>query len=65
MHVYVCYCVALHGGNPVKNGWRMNNTAKANKVYIIYAKSPQIKEEWMRAFERERERVQEDTDKGQ
>lgn len=42
----------------------MNNKAKDNKWYIIFAKSPQVKEEWMKAFQRERERVQEDREKG-
>ena len=42
----------------------MNNKAKDNKWYIIFAKSPQVKEEWMKAFQRERERVQEDEEKG-
>lgn len=43
----------------------MNNKAKDNKWYIIYAKSPQVKEEWMIAFERERERVREDEENGE
>jgi hypothetical protein len=42
----------------------MNNKAKDNKWYIIYAKSPQAKEDWMNAFVRERERVKEDEEKG-
>lgn len=42
----------------------MNNKAKDNKWYIIYAKSQQVKEEWMKAFQRERERVKEDEEKG-
>ena len=54
--------VAMHGNTPVKNGWRMNNIVK-DKWYIIYAKSVQEKEEWMAAFQRERERVKEDEDK--
>lgn len=43
----------------------MNNKAKDNKWYIIYTKSSQLKEEWMKAFERERVRVLEDADKGE
>ena len=42
----------------------MNNKSKDNKWYIIYAKTPQVKEEWMRAFERERDRVREDQERG-
>lgn len=64
----VCACVfthaVLHGSTPIKNSWRMNNKAKDNKWYIIYAKSPQVKEEWMKAFQSERERVKEDEEKG-
>ena len=58
------FIIAMHGSSPVKNGWRMNNKAKDNKWYIIYAKNPQEKEEWMKAFKSERERVKEDEDKG-
>ena len=43
----------------------MNNKAKDNKWYVIFAKSPQVKDEWMRAFQRERERVKEDEEKGE
>lgn len=42
----------------------MNNQAK-DKWYIIYAKSPEIKQQWMEAFKREREKVKEDEEKGQ
>lgn len=42
----------------------MNNKAKDNKWYIIYAKSSQVKEEWMNAFQRERKYVEEDEQKG-
>ena len=55
--------VAVHGGNPVKNAWRMNNEAK-DKWYVIYAKSLEEKLEWMEAFKRERERVKEDEERG-
>ena len=41
----------------------MRNKNK-DKWYIIFAKTPEIKKEWMEAFEQERQRVQEDTDKG-
>ena len=47
----------------MKNAWRMNNIHK-DKWYIIYAKTPEIKKEWMDAFQRERRRVQDDSDKG-
>ena len=54
---------AVHGGNPVKNAWRMNNDTK-DKWYVIFAKSPEEKQQWMEAFKRERERVMEDEEKG-
>ena len=68
---YVSCCVvnmdflsaALHGNTPVKNAWRMKNKSK-DKWYIIYAKTLEIKNEWMAAFHRERTRVLEDHDKG-
>lgn len=56
--------LVLHGNTPVRNCWRMNNKAKDNKWYIIYAKSSQVKEEWMNAFQRERKYVEEDEQKG-
>lgn len=65
IHTHTLYLTVLHGSTPVKNCWRMNNKAKDNKWYIIYAKSPQVKEEWMTAFQTERERVSEDTEKGE
>jgi hypothetical protein len=52
-----------HGGHPVKNAWKMNNIAK-KKWYILYAKTPEVKAEWMAAFKRERKRVQEDKESG-
>ena len=58
------FAAALHNSNPVKNGWRVNNSAKDDKSYIIYAKTPEIKKEWMRAFEREKEMVKKDRDLG-
>lgn len=50
----------LHGGSVVKNAWRMNNKDKDNKWYIIFAKSPEEKKDWMESFKREREIVKED-----
>ena len=41
----------------------MNNQAK-DKWIIIYAKSAEVKKQWMDAFEAERQRVQEDMEKG-
>ena len=41
----------------------MKNKSK-DKWYIIYAKTLEIKQEWMDAFHRERTRVLEDHDKG-
>ena len=42
----------------------MNNKAKDNKWYVIYAKTPHLKEDWMEALKKERERVKEDEEKG-
>ena len=56
-------CIVYHGGNPVKNAWRMNNATK-DKWYIIFAKTPETKNEWMKAFEIERKRVTDDKEKG-
>ncbi len=61
--VFIITNTAMHGNTPVKNGWRMNNKIK-DKWYIIYARNPQVKEQWMNAFQRERERVREDEEKG-
>ena len=41
----------------------MKNKSK-DKWYIIYAKTMEVKKEWMDAFHRERIRVHEDHDKG-
>jgi len=41
----------------------MNNQAK-DKWIIIFAKSAEVKKQWMDAFEAERQRVQEDMEKG-
>lgn len=61
------YCspqyLALHGSTPVKNAWRMRNKSK-DKWYIIYAKTLEVKKNWMDAFLQERKRVREDHDKG-
>ena len=38
----------------------MNNEEKDNKWYIMYAKSPKAKQDWMDAFKKERGRVEED-----
>ena len=54
----------LHNGSAVKNAWRINNHAK-EKAYIIFAKTAEVKEVWMTAFERERKRVKEDQEKGE
>jgi len=48
-----------YGGNPVKNAWKINNEKK-NKWYILYSKDHNVKEAWMDAFVRERQRVQDD-----
>ena len=48
-----------YSGNPVKNAWKINNEKK-NKWYILYSKDRSVKEAWMEAFVRERQRVQDD-----
>ena len=55
---FSCY-VEIYGGSPVKNAWKINNEAK-NKWYVLYSKDPTIKTAWMDAFDRERQRVQDD-----
>lgn len=52
-----------HNGSGVKYAWRINNVNK-DKWYTLFAKSAQVKEEWMDAFKRERQRVDEDRQKG-
>ena len=46
-------------GNPVKNAWKINNEKK-NKWYILYSKDRSVKNAWMDAFVRERQRVRDD-----
>lgn len=41
----------------------MHNKSK-DKWYIIYAKTSDVKKGWMDAFQQERRRVHEDSDKG-
>jgi len=41
----------------------MNNIAK-DKWIVIFAKNSEIKKQWMDAFQRERDRVKEDMEKG-
>ena len=59
------YCVlaVVHNGHEIRNAWKVDNVVK-NKWYILYAKSPEVKQEWVAAFERERRRVKEDQDCG-
>lgn len=59
MLVAVPCCAETYGGNPVKNAWKINNETK-NKWYILYSKDPSIKEAWMDAFKKERQRVKDD-----
>ena len=59
----VTISIETHGGHPVKNAWKMNNIVK-KKWYTMYAKTPEIKAEWMAAFEYERQRVKEDQESG-
>ena len=42
----------------------MDNQAKG-KVYIIYAKTAEAKRKWMEAFQKEKERVREDRERGE
>ena len=53
----------VHNGHEIRNAWKVDNVVK-NKWYILYAKSPEVKQEWVAAFERERRRVKEDQDCG-
>ena len=53
-----------HGGHSVKHAWKVNNVSK-QKWYILYARSPDVKREWLAAFERERMRVKEDQASGE
>ena len=57
------FYTASHSGNPVRNAWKMHNVAK-DKWYVIYAKTPEIKAQWMEAFVRERERIRDDQENG-
>ena len=52
-----------HNGSSVKNAWKVHNVDKG-KWYVIFAKTPQAKDEWKKAFEKERLRVQEDQETG-
>lgn len=38
------------------NAWKMNNVKK-NKWYVLYTKTAEAKERWLKAFEDERELV--------
>ena len=53
-----------HNGSAVKNAWKMNNADKENSWYVLFAKSSAAKEQWMNAFSQERNRVEEDKEKG-
>lgn len=55
--------VAFYGGAEVKYAWKMSNRTK-NKWYVLYAKSATLKNEWMDSFQRERDRVREDSENG-
>lgn len=43
----------------VRNGFKIHDLHR-NKWYLIVAKTPQIKQRWLKAFSDERRRVQED-----
>ena len=59
----LCLSIVQHGGHPVKYAWKVNNVSK-KKWYILFAKSPQVKTEWLEAFKQERLRVKEDRESG-
>lgn len=43
----------------VKNAWKIHEVDK-DKWYLLYAKTPAEKQRWIKAFQKERERVRED-----
>lgn len=43
----------------VKNAWKIHETHK-DKWYLLYAKTPAEKQRWLKAFQKEREKVRED-----
>eukprot|EP00051_Salpingoeca_urceolata_P004764 m.67537 g.67537 ORF g.67537 m.67537 type:complete len:263 (+) comp13834_c1_seq4:1650-2438(+) len=45
-----------HGKTPVRNAFRINNSEK-NKWYVLYAKTPEEKQEWVGQFMAERNLV--------
>lgn len=53
----------IFGGAEVKYAWKMSNRDK-DKWYVLYVKSAAQKKEWMEAFQKERKRVKEDSEKG-
>jgi len=53
----------MHGSSTVKHAWRMNNKAKDNKWYIIFARSSEEKHDWMEAFKKERVIVKDDEER--
>lgn len=55
--------IVSHGGSSLKNAWKVSNVDK-DKWYILFAKTPGAKQEWMDAFRRERQRVEDDETSG-
>ena len=43
----------------VKNAWKLHETHK-DKWYLLFTKTPAEKQRWIKAFQKERERVKED-----
>ena len=43
----------------VKNAWKLHEQNK-DKWYLLYTKTPAEKQRWLKAFQKERERVKED-----
>ena len=56
--------IGSHNGSSVKHAWKINNADKDDKLYILFAKSSQSKQEWMEAFSREREIVERNAERG-
>lgn len=58
------FAVIYSGNNVIKNAWKINNADKDDKVYVLYAKSAHVKQQWMDAFAEERKLVADDREKG-
>ncbi|XP_033760813.1 uncharacterized protein LOC117342707 isoform X2 [Pecten maximus] len=60
-----CELIAVEDGKDlqynvtVKNAWKLHETVR-DKWYLLYTKTASEKQRWMRAFQKERQRVKED-----